>query len=484
MVQTSLRNSLSRQAWQSLNSEMLARLDRVKERAKPVHPEMQRCADDVLYFVNHYCYIYDVAAAGWIPFVLWPAQQDALLAMVEQRQVIILKARQIGMTWLALAYALWLMIFHPAATVLLFSRRDDEAIDLLDVRLKGMFQRLPEWMQPATGDIDSKHEFQLANGSRAKAFPTTAGDSYTASLVVGDEFDLVPDQAAMIRSVQPTIDNAGQMILLSRADKTRPQTRFKKLFRAAQQGLNEWYPVFLPWGVHPNRDAAWYARKTAEIASTEGTLDDLHEQYPASVEEALARSFGDLIYQDFSSENIRAVNYHPDWTTLWGVDDGYARGDGPGNENYHPRVILVGQVTPQGGLNILYEYYRCGVADYQDSITDGRDMLPKALPALALVDSSAAMFRGALHNAGISTLGATHKVGEGIKNVRRLIRDAQGVRLLTIHPRCEQLIQEMQSYMVDKKSTRATAGEQAPLKVDDHGPDALRYMAHYLRGSQ
>jgi hypothetical protein len=44
---------------------------------------------------------------------------------------IALKARQLGLTWLALAFALWHLILHSVATILLFSKRDEEATDLL-----------------------------------------------------------------------------------------------------------------------------------------------------------------------------------------------------------------------------------------------------------------------------------------------------------------------------------------------------------------
>jgi hypothetical protein len=39
------------------------------------------------------------------------------------------------------------MLFHPAATVLIFSRRDEEAIDLLKVRLRGCYDHLPAWLK-------------------------------------------------------------------------------------------------------------------------------------------------------------------------------------------------------------------------------------------------------------------------------------------------------------------------------------------------
>ncbi len=238
---------------------------------------------------------------AWIPFRLWAAQADTLRAMQQRRLVVILKARQIGVTWLALAYALWLLLFHPAATVLLFSRRDDEAKELLDERLKGMYRRLPRWLQSKTITTDSKHEFALGNGSRALAFPTSGGDAYTATLAIADEFDLVPDQGRLLNSIKPTIDNGGGLILLSRPDKRRPQTPFKAIYQAARAGTNSYYPVFLPWFVHPDRDETWYAVQKADMMSQAGAtredqpgaLDDLHEQYPATDAEALAARTGD-----------------------------------------------------------------------------------------------------------------------------------------------------------------------------------------------
>lgn len=174
------------------------------------------------------------------------------------------------------------------------------------------------------------------------------------------------------------------------------------------------------------------------------------------------------------------AEYNPAWPVYWGVDDGYAYGEGPGHESYHPRVVLLVQETPTGALNVFGEYYRAGVADYADTI---REVLNEGYPApdLVSIDSSAAMFRGALSQAGLHNVGATHDVSEGIKNVRQLICDGQDVRRLFIHPRCQQLIAEMQSYLYNPRSDAARTGERKPSKVDDHGPDALRYAAWRLR---
>ncbi len=267
----------------SLTPTATTSLDEVQQKH-----EWLTCSESALYFIYHYVSIYDAQVRDWVPFKLWPAQARVLKLMVLFRLLALLKARQIGMTWLALAFALWLMLFFPAATILLFSKRDDEAVDLLDFRLKGMYARLPDWMKTRAVLVDNEHEWVLSNGSRAMAFPSNAGDSYTATLVIGDEFDLVQDQDRLMGSIKPTIDNGGRMILLSRPDKSRPQTRFKKIYQAGKLKQSGWRAVFLPWFAHPDRSLDWYERQKADIQSSTGSLDELYEQYPATDTEALA----------------------------------------------------------------------------------------------------------------------------------------------------------------------------------------------------
>ena len=250
--------------------------------------ELRKCRRSPAYFLNTYASIYDASACGWVPFRLWPAQTDTLDIIDGHRLVCVLKARQLGLTWLVLGYGLWLILLHPAATVLLFSRRDDEAVDLLRTRLRGMYDRLPEWLKVRSFVVDNDHEWELSNGSRVLAFPTTAGDSYTATLAIVDEADLVPDLDRQMSAVKPTIDGGGRMILLSRADKSKPRSAFKRIYAAAKQGATDWIPVFLPWDARPDRDPDWYETQKADILHRTGSLDALHEQYPATDAEALA----------------------------------------------------------------------------------------------------------------------------------------------------------------------------------------------------
>lgn len=191
------------------------------------------------------------------------------------------------------------------------------------------------------------------------------------------------------------------------------------------------------------------------------------------------------IFDNFSIEhNVNdSAEYTPGWPVIWGVDDGYAHGEGPGSAGYHPRVVLLAQVTPQGGVHVFYEYYitgELGEATLEAVLALSTEQ-GWAVPDQVYIDSSAVELRQRFFGRGLYTVPATHPVSEGIKNVRRLIADGHDVRLLTIHPRCQHLIRELQSYRYDENSKVANVGEPKPLKLDDHGPDALRYLTWHLR---
>lgn len=268
--------------------------------------EIARCDRSCLYFAHTYIHIYDKrqGVSRWTPFRLWRAQAETLKTLGEQPLTIILKARQIGLTWLVLSRKLWRMIFRPQAQVSLLSLRDDEAVYLLHERMRGMFLRLPEWMKPAIVE-DSKHILSLANGSTARAFSTRAGDSYAATDVVVDEADLVPDLDRLLRSNAPTIDGGGELTLLSRSNKSSPLSPFKGIWRAAESGSSSYYPIFLPWSVHPDRDTAWYERQCADSIATTGSLDAVHEQYPSTAAEAISAATLD---KRFPHEWLSAVS--------------------------------------------------------------------------------------------------------------------------------------------------------------------------------
>ena len=186
------------------------------------------------------------------------------------------------------------------------------------------------------------------------------------------------------------------------------------------------------------------------------------------------------LYPNWSYDNITAeAEYNPDLPVIWGVDDGYTQGQGRGSASYHPRVILMGQLTPNGGINIFDEYY--ATMELSETSLNNVLAMPYREPDMVYIDSSAAELKARIWDRGITTVSATHTVSEGIKNLRRLICDGNRVRLARTHPRCENLNYEMGAARYDPKSKRVQVGEPVPLKLDDHGPDSWRYMTWHMR---
>lgn len=93
-------------------------------------------------------------------------------------------------------------------------------------------------------------------------------------------------------------------------------------------------------------------------------------------------------------------------------------------------------------------------------------------PEWTVVDPSAASFVTQLHRDGITAMLADNSVLDGIRNVARLFASD----LLRFHRSCTDLIDETSGYAWDPKAS--AKGEDKPLKVDDHGPDQLRYAVH------
>lgn len=90
-------------------------------------------------------------------------------------------------------------------------------------------------------------------------------------------------------------------------------------------------------------------------------------------------------------------------------------------------------------------------------------------PTTLVIDPSAASFIVELRNRGLPVIAANNAVLDGI----RLVASTLTAGRLRIAPQCTGLIDELAGYTWDPKAQEK--GQDAPLKQDDHGPDALRY---------
>ena len=93
-------------------------------------------------------------------------------------------------------------------------------------------------------------------------------------------------------------------------------------------------------------------------------------------------------------------------------------------------------------------------------------------PCAVIVDPSAASFIEAIRRRGVYVMEAENDVLDGIRRVSTLMSKRQ----LKICSICTGLLDELGTYRWDDKV--ALMGVEKPIKQQDHGPDALRYLCN------
>jgi hypothetical protein len=219
-----------------------------------IKQEWVRCAQDPIYWMKKYYWIQH-PQRGRIQFHLYPFQEKVLLQLQKNEYTIINKSRQLGISTLASAYSLWLMLFQKDKNVLCIATKQETAKNMV-TKVRFAYDALPKWMQIKTVE-HNKLSLRLANGSQIKAVGATndAGRSEAVSFLIIDEAAFIEGIDEIFASAQQTLATGGQCLALSTPYGTG--NWFHKTYTKAQTRENKFVPISLPWTVHPERDQAW-----------------------------------------------------------------------------------------------------------------------------------------------------------------------------------------------------------------------------------
>lgn len=253
--------------------------------------EIKYCAEDLVYFVLNYGHIEDRDSEEVIqPFRLWKEQIEALRNIEKHKHVIILKARQLGISWLVLHYAAWLILCHTGRSVIGMSRSEVEAMELVR-RMAVILRNAPEliaekgdmpqgwsgaWFENTALSLTIHFPDKSLSVFRCFASNENSARSFTADLLLFDEWAFQQFDRQIWASAFPVINRplSGQVVGVSTIKRG---SLFEELFT----GDNDFYKIFIPWYADPKRDQKWYAE-------TKKTLGDtIQAEYPATIEEAL-----------------------------------------------------------------------------------------------------------------------------------------------------------------------------------------------------
>lgn len=260
-----------------------------------IENELVTCRNDIDYFFDTYGHI-EVKGDGELirKFELWPEQRNTVHSILGHRLNAILKARQLGFSWLMVHIAAWLMLGWNGRTVIALSRTEEEAKELVR-RVEVVLTYAPELIRPIDNcpawwpgpkfrrtalTIEIYHP-NNAPLSVMKAFPSSpnAGRSFTGDLLIMDEWAFQDFAEDIWTAAFPTINgaNGGRFIGLSTIKRG---SLFEKIYTDDGNGFNK---IFIPWYADPSRDKEWYENTKRAMADPAMML----QEYPATVEEAL-----------------------------------------------------------------------------------------------------------------------------------------------------------------------------------------------------
>ena len=289
--------------------------------------EVRYCYENPIYWLKTYGHIEDKDADELIqPFNPWKEQLETFKAFLTHKHNIVLKARQLGFTWLALHYAAWMMLTKPGRTVIALSRTEEDAKELIR-RLAVIFRYMPELILEK-GNVPKVYEgawfennslqltIHFADGpvSTMVGVPASAdaGRSLTADLLIIDEWAAQQYARDIWTAAYPTINRptGGQIIGISTNQRG---TLFEELYESKD---NTFYHIFIPWYADPRRDRAWYdetLRNIGEVA--------MAQEYPATEEEAMSTP-GGAFFPEVTRDSFVADEMKGDKVTYFAMDYG------------------------------------------------------------------------------------------------------------------------------------------------------------------
>lgn len=186
---------------------------------------------------------------GLVPFKLYPFQERIVKEIENNRFNILRKFRQAGCTTIAAAYALWLATFERHQAIVILSKGDTEATEVLD-RIKVMYEELPPFLQPGITE-DNKHTLKLKNRSVIKSRPSgkQSGRSLAGSFLIIDEAAFVESIDTIWAAVYPIISTGGRAFILSTVNGVG--NWFYETYYKAIEKANSFNAIDIGWKEHP-----------------------------------------------------------------------------------------------------------------------------------------------------------------------------------------------------------------------------------------
>lgn len=211
---------------------------------------------------------------GPVPFDLWPSQREALHEALNEKYLIILKARQLGVTWvLGALLGLWECMAYPTGETLVLSKTEDDAKHVIE-RANFLYDSLPPLLQAIfPRSIERVDRIGIQHGPMVSSLISLssaggAGRSRTFRRVIADERAHWENSDERMASIKPTIGDVGKLVELSTA---KGYNSFRDTYLGAvdpgedtARG-NGYRRLFFGALARPDRDEEWVERERRNL---------------------------------------------------------------------------------------------------------------------------------------------------------------------------------------------------------------------------
>ena len=171
-------------------------------------------------------------------------------------RIIVLKARQMGISTVIQAYILWRMLREPNTVALEIAHEREAARRILDIN-RFAVKNLPQWFRQALGvkeEYFTKYEISFANNGSSleisSAESSNPGRSRTVHLAHLSEHAFYPDPDALTEALFAAIPDTPNTAVFIESTSNGPAGDFYDKYQRAKKGLNDYIPLFFPWYEH------------------------------------------------------------------------------------------------------------------------------------------------------------------------------------------------------------------------------------------
>lgn len=246
---------------------------------------------DPVVFINEFVKTYDPRKTpAVIPFALFPKQEEFIRwldARYNGREDgLVEKSRDMGVTWLCLAYATWLWLFTPECKVAFGSRKENLVDKLGDPdsifeKIRMLLRELPPELLPDGFSVSDHANFmKIVNPANGATITGEAGDNIGRG---GRNSIYFKDESAFYERPE-RIEAALSQNSDCKIDVSTPNGTGNPFYRKRHAGI---IPVFtFHWRDDPRKSPEWYARQQA-LLDPIIVAQEIDIDYTASVEDII-----------------------------------------------------------------------------------------------------------------------------------------------------------------------------------------------------